>query len=365
MVDAPLQFERQPQDLLPDLSRQHQIGRMITAVGIIILLIGAFLLSRVDNRTPLTEKNIYPLIALAGLVITAQGLLLLRLHGKKMVAWLLAIPTVVFILTVVIFPTLYAFGLSFVRWDIQVREQSFIFLENYRTLFDTARVWGAMWNTLLIAVSAVITQMILGVGLAVLLRDSFPGRSIVVSIILIPMMMAPVVVGQTWRMLWDARFGAVNDILGTIIGQEITLLWLSDPQLAIVAIVITDVWQWTPFIFLIALAGMIGINVELYEVAAIDGASPWVIFWRVTLPLLRPVLLVGLLFRLLDALKIFDLVFILTNGGPGYSTENFSFYLYQQGFSFGRFGYSAAGSIFFMVVVIVIAMFLIRRIGER
>jgi multiple sugar transport system permease protein len=309
-------------------------------------------------------KNLVPLAPLAGIILVAQGVVMLRMKGTRATAWFMVLPGMVVILVIVILPTIYTWGVSTVRWDAQVRDQSFIFLENYRSLLTTERVIGALQNTAIVAVGAVTLELILGVGLALLLTEQFRGRALVISVIILPLMLAPVVVGHTWRMLWDTRFGAVNDILSHLTGQTVELLWLGDPKLATIAIIITDVWQWTPFIFLITLAGFLAVNVELYEAAAIDGASGFQIFTRVTLPIVRPVLLVALLFRLVDALKIFDILFLLTKGGPGYATENYSLYLYEQGFQFFRLGYTAAGSVLFLIVMVIIATVLIRRIGE-
>jgi multiple sugar transport system permease protein len=335
--------------------------------GFVLLVIGVLLLASLEReaRAPLALKNSFPLVPLIGLILLGQGFISWRLQGKRRTAWLLAMPTVVFILIIVIVPTLYALGLSFVRWDIQVPQRSFIFLKNYTELLTTTRVWNAFTNTVVVSLGAVGLELLLGLGLALLLVDRFPGRSLVMAVLMIPLTMAPVVVGQTWRMLWDTRFGAVNHLLSWLTGQNVQLLWLGNPKLANLAIVITDVWQWTPFVFLIVLAGLMAINPELYEAASIDGASVWQTFVRVTLPLLRPVLLVVVLFRLLEALKLFDILFVLTRGGPGYSTENYPLYLYQQGFAFGRLGYTAAGSILFIVIVTILATLLIRRIGEH
>jgi multiple sugar transport system permease protein len=346
---------------------QRRRGMIVTGVGVLLLVMGVIVLNMVSAnvRANVWLRNLTPLVPLAGIVLIGQGLVLWRLRGKKQIAWFLALPGVIFMLVIVIFPTIYSLGLSTIQWDVQVPEQKFVFLQNYATLLSTARVQSALVATIVIAVSAVTLELVLGVGLALLLRDPFPGRSAIISIIIIPMMMAPIVVGQTWRMLWDARFGPVNHILSVIIGEPVHLLWLSDATLAFPAIILTDVWQWTPFVFLITLAGLLAINPELYEVVAIDGASPPQIFWHITLPLLRPVLLVALLFRLMDSLKIFDIVYILTNGGPGYATENYTFYLYQQGIRFGRFGFTAAGSIIFLIIVVIITTILVRRIGER
>lgn len=349
----------------PRLSKQRQIGFIMLGFGIILLIAGFFLVRSAapPNASPLL-KNLSPLFLLAGIVLIGQSILVLLLEDRRLIAWFLALPTLTFILVVVVFPTLYAVIISFLRWDAQLPDQPFIFLDNYTAIIGEERVGDAVWNTLRIALASVALEFVLGIGLALLFVDKFLGRSMILSLLILPLMLAPVIVGQTWRMLWDTRFGAINHLLSMVKGEPVELLWLANADLGIVAIILTDVWQWTPFVFLITLAGLLAINVELYESASIDGALGWDIFWYITLPILRPIVLVALLFRLLEALKIFDTLYLLTNGGPGYTTENFSFYLYQQGFNYLRFGYSAAGSILFLIVIIIISTILVRYIGE-
>ena len=343
-----------------------QRGAIMLAVGAIMLGVGVYLLAEVI--TPQSNKwliNFSPLVAFAGIVLIGQGGIMLALKGRKLTAWFLAFPTFIFILVVVLVPTIYVIGVSFIRWDIQVPGREFIFLDNYETLINTDRVRSAVLTTGIIAFAAVALEFVLGIGLALLFVDRFFGRAVALSVIIIPMMMAPIVVGQTARMLWNTRFGAVNHLLSVVTGSTVELQWFGQKELAFVAIIITDVWQWTPFIFLIALAGLLAINTELYEAAAIDGASAWQIFWRITLPILRPILLVALLFRLIEALKMFDIIFVTTNGGPGRATENITLYLFEQGFQFARFGFSAAGAVLFLLAIIIISTLLVRIIGER
>jgi len=350
-----------------NLEPQRRTGIILLAVGI-LLTIGAIFMNRllraeVGSSTLVTSLG--PLITIAGVILIGEGLLVLRLKkGRRLTAWSLALPAVLLVLMIIIFPMFFAMSLSFLHWDLTIPTKSFIGLQNYITALTTPRVWGALRNSAVIAAGAVALEFVLGVSLALLLTDQFPGRSLIVSIVIIPLMMAPVVVGETWRMLWDTRFGAVNHLLTLITGQMVQLSWLSVPRLAIPAIIITDVWQWTPFVFLIALAGLLSVDIELYEAAAIDGASKWKMLWLITLPVIRPVLLVAFLFRLVDGLKLFDIVYALTYGGPGYSTETYPFYLFQQGFAFGRFGYTAAASYIFLFLVLFIVFQFVRRIGE-
>ena len=346
--------------------KQKMAGVVMVSAGVLLVLAGVFLLRGIgpDVAPNGLRKNLSPLVPLAGLILIGQGLLVLRLKGRRLTAWFMALPGVTFILAIGILPLLYSLAISFIRWNLQTRERPFILLQNYGKVLTTDRVWHSLQVSILVAVAAVTLEFILGVGMALLLADELPGKGIMIPIIILPLMMAPIVVGQAWRMLWDTRFGAVNHFLSVIVDHPVQLRWLAETKLALPAIIITDTWQWTPFIFLFALAGFSAVNEELYEAAAIDGATSWQIFWRITLPIIRPVLLVALLFRLLDALKIFDIVYILTSGGPGYSTETTPFYLFTQGFTYGRFGYTAAASYLFLILVVIIIQFLVRRIGE-
>ena len=288
----------------------------------------------------------------------------MRLRGRKLTAWFMAMPGVTLILLVALFPLFYSLILSFFDWNLQSPDRPFVWFQNYGAVLSAPRVWQALARSFGIAAVAVGLEFALGLGLAILLTDEFPGKGLTVIIAMTPMMMAPVVVGQVWRMMWATRFGAINGLLSKIAGEPQFIPWLGDTKLALSAIVVTDVWQWTPFVMLIALAGFSAVNVELYEAAAIDGSTRWQAFWRVTLPVVRPVLLVALLFRSLDALKLFDTLYVLTAGGPGYSTETFPYYIYQQGFLSGRFSYTAAASYLFLIIVVVISQVLVRRIGE-
>jgi multiple sugar transport system permease protein len=349
------------------LDAHERAAGLLAAVGALLLIVG-ILLNRstgAGSEVNVLATSIGPLVAIAGVILVSEGALVLKLkRGWRLTAWSMAVPAIILVLVIIIFPMFFAMSLGFLHWDLTIPTKSFVFLENYATALSTPRVWGALRNSAYVAAAAVALEFVLGVSMALLLANQFPGRSFVVSIVIIPMMMAPVVVGETWRMLWDTRFGAVNHFLSLIVGHAVYLSWLSDPKLALPAIIITDVWQWTPFVFLIALAGLLAVDVELYEAAAIDGASPWKMLWMITLPVIRPVLLVAFLFRLLDGLKLFDIVYALTYGGPGYSTETYPFYLFQQGFAFGRFGYTAAASYIFLFLVLFIVIQLVRRVGE-
>ena len=257
---------------------------------------------------------------------TATG----AIRRKNLTPWLFVAPCLIIILLVTIFPTVYSLGLSTIKWEIALKEKPFIGLGNYIALFRDSRFIHSILVTAIIVVVGVGTELILGFTLAQILLGEIKGKRIMVAALLLPVMVMPVVAGYTWRLLWDAQYGPINQIIGWIIGRPFTYTWLAQTPSAIFAILVTEIWQWTPFMFLVILSGLASLDPELFEAADIDGASGWEKLRYLTLPLMRPIIIVALLIRGLDALKFFYLVFTLTGGGPGNSTETISFYIYQK-----------------------------------
>jgi multiple sugar transport system permease protein len=211
-----------------------------------------------------------------------------------------------------------------------------------------------MINTVLLVVGGVALQFVLGLGLALVVVDELRGKRFIIPLLMLPVMMVPVVVALGWRILWDSQFGAINHILSFVLRRDVDILWLTNKWTALFAILVTDVWQWTPFMFLILLAGLSSLNPELYEAAALDGAGWWQELREITLPGLAPVIAVAIIFRALDAFKIFDQIFMLTQGQPGTSTETISWYIYQVGYKFFSMGYAAAIS-YLLVIFLTVA----------
>ena len=279
--------------------------------------------------------------------------------------YVLVVPTAVTIIAIAIFPLLYSLGISFLNWDLQRPGRQFIFLDNYGTAFADNRLWEALGHTLIIVVIAVILELVIGMILAYILSEKLPGKRFIIPLFILPVVMAPIIVGFTWRMLWDTQFGPINQTLGWIIGQPVTVVWLANPYTVYPAILITEIWQWTPFMFLILLAGLSAINPEIREAASMDGASGWQTIRHITIPLLKPVIVLAIIFRALDVFKIFDIVFALTGGGPGSQTETASLYIYILGFKNFRLGYAAAVSFILLVIVAVLITILWQRLGQR
>jgi multiple sugar transport system permease protein len=284
----------------------------------------------------------------------------------------MVLPAVIVILALSIYPLLYSLRLAFYNWNLQPPQKTFAGLQNFRDALADDRVWGALETTLLIVVVGIALEFVIGLGLALLLVDAVRLRRFVLPFFLLPVMMVPIVVGLTWRMLWDNQYGAINSLLRklfdhdvgiTIFGHHyqildktpLNIVWLGQTHTAKIAMIVTQVWQWSPFMFLILLAGLSSVNPELYEAASLDGANGWRMLLDITLPGISRVIAVALLFRALDAFKIFDLVYMFTQGGPGNSTETISWYIYELGFKFFRMGYASAISYLVLIMLSIAA----------
>lgn len=245
-------------------------------------------------------------------------------------------PGILYVVAIALLPVIFTFWLSFRRQLPIFHISQFIGLENYTFLLRDARFWGALGNTAYFVVVSVTLEALLGLGLALLLNRRFPGRGLARALVLIPWVVPNVVAARFWELIFNADFGVLNYLLGVHIN------WLGDPAWALPAAILADVWKTTPFVVLLLLAGLQVIPAELYAAARIDGANRWQLFRHVTLPLLRPVILLVLLFRTMDAARVFDLIFVLTGGGPANETETLVVYTYKLMYRTLQFGYGAA-----------------------
>jgi len=238
-------------------------------------------------------------------------------------------------------------------------------LGNFTRLFSDNFFLTAMVHTFVYAVAALSCEFLLGLGLALLLNSRMRGRGLFRASLLVPMMLPSVVVGVVWRLMLNPDFGAINGTLRQLGISTEGLTWTASPKLAMLSVIAVDVWQWTPFVFLVLLAGLQAIPEEPYEAALIDGSSPRQTFWHVTLPLLKPSILIVLLLRTMDLLRVFDQIFILTEGGPGFATETISLYIYRTAFRFFDFGYAAAMSFVLLALTNVISVIYIKFLQAK
>jgi len=272
-------------------------------------------------------------------------------------------PALLLLLAMSVFPLLWALFLSFTDYSA-TRDvpANFVGLQNYVDILTSAQVHQRALTTLIYVVGAVTLQTVLGFTIAYLISRRTHGRGLLTTLFLVPMMLSPVVVGLFWKFMLDTQFGVVNSLLSSLgLGS---VEWLTKQRTALFSVILVDTWQWTPFIMLIALAGLTAVQRYLYEAAAIDRASEWFRFRHITLPLVWPLLLIAVLFRAIEAFRLFDLVYILTNGGPGVSTETLSFHVYKVAFLGFDTGTASAYGILMVVVVIILAQVYLRYLEK-
>jgi len=278
--------------------------------------------------------------------------------------WLLVVPAVVLILALSVYPLLFSIWVLFVNYDFQIPGHAFVGLKNFQqVLVDPVARWS-LWLTIALSVTNVAIEFLLGLALALTMVKTFRGRGLVMSIIIVPLFISPVIVGQAWTLLLQRPFGPTNYLLGLLTGHEVAIGWLTESPWLYFSLIIADVWQWTPFMFVILLAGLTSIPPNLYEAAEIDGVGDWQVFRRITLPFLGPMITLAITFRLLDAIKLFDTIFIMTGGGPGTKTYTSSFYLYTVGFAQFHLSQATAGSWIFLALTIVVVTALVRKLLE-
>jgi multiple sugar transport system permease protein len=276
--------------------------------------------------------------------------------------WLMVAPAVALILALSVYPLLFSLVVSFINYDFQVPGHAFVGLKNFeRVVTDPVARWSLALTAMLSA-ACVAIEFVLGLALALVMVREFRGRGIVMSVLIVPLFISPVIVGQLWALLLQRPFGPTNYILGQILGQEVTISWLTESPWIYLAIIVADVWQWTPFMFVILLAGLTSIPPNLYEAAELDGVGAWQAFWAITVPHLGPMMLLAVTFRLLDAIRLFDTIFMMTGGGPGTQTYTASFYLYTVGFTQFHLSQATAGSWLFLLFTLLVVTLLVRRL---
>ncbi|MGH7507482.1 MAG: carbohydrate ABC transporter permease, partial [Longimicrobiales bacterium] len=273
-------------------------------------------------------------------------------------AWLFVGPALGIILLIAFVPLVGTLWESLHLHDLRMPwlGRPFIGLANYAEAFGDARFWGAMGHTAFFTVATVVVELVFGLVLALALNRAYRGRGLVRLAVLLPWAIPTVVAALVWRFMFESESGIANALLaGTGLLAE-PIVWFVHPVLAWVPIILADVWKTTPFVALLLLAGLQNIDGALYEAARMDGASAWRQFREVTLPLLMPALLVALVFRTLDAFRVFDLIYVLTGGGPGTSTEPISLYTFSALMQDLRFGFGSALSVIMFVVTFLLAL---------
>ena len=275
--------------------------------------------------------------------------------------YLVILPAVFLLLLIGLFPFVWTLVVSFQDISLLDENTSFQGALNYARLFHDFRLWQSIGHTLLIGAIALPIEFVLGMAMALLFLERMPGRQVFVALLVLPTVISPIVAGASWRLLFDNRFGPVNQIVGWFTGEPTALLWIVSPYLVYPAILICEVWQWTPFMFLILLAGLSNVDPSLTEAAEIDGAGWWRTFRRIVLPAIWPVMAIALLIRALDLFRLFDIVWALTRGGPGTMTETVSIYAYVLGFQQFETSYTAAIAVLVILLLSLVVVLALKR----
>ena len=271
--------------------------------------------------------------------------------------WAFAVPAAVIVAAVMVFPWLFTLFMSVHDWKVTGGTR-FVGLGNYAHLFTDDRFRWAVVRTLYFTVFATLAPVVLGVVAAVCFAQKFRLRGLARTIFILPMMATPVAIALVWTMMFHPQLGVLNYLLTSIGLPPAT--WVYDSNTVIPTLVMVETWQWTPLVMLIVLGGLASLPTDPYEAAILDGANPWQTFLHITLPLVWPFIMVAAVLRLIDALKAFDTIFVITGGGPGTASETINILLYQTAFAYYDLGYGSAMVVIFFVLILLISVVLLR-----
>ncbi|MBG0510564.1 sugar ABC transporter permease [Agrobacterium sp. MOPV5] len=270
--------------------------------------------------------------------------------------WPFVIPALVVISAVIVFPWVFTLWMSAHRWTLG-QEQSFIGFENYIRLASDARFWESLWHTLIYTVLSVVAPLFLGTLAALVFDAQFPLRGFLRGVFVMPMMATPVAIALVWTMMFHPQLGVLNYLLSFIhIGP---LEWIYNQSTVIPSLVLVETWQWTPLVMLIVLGGLAAVPREPYESAEIDGANAWQKFRYLTMPMIAPFLMIAVIIRSIDAVKSFDIIYAMTQGGPGTASETINIYLYNTAFAYYDIGYGSAMAVVFFVIIVALSFVLL------
>lgn len=280
---------------------------------------------------------------------------------SKLNAAIFLLPAMLVMLVITIYPFAYTVVLSFQKWNLAAfGGKQFVGLANYISFFTDPDIASALMITAIYVVGCIVLEFVLGLALAFLFETQFKGQEFIRTIIFFPMVMSEVVVGLIWRWMYNSEFGVLNAGLEAIGLPAVS--WLTTPGVALFAIIVTDVWQWTPLVFLVCLAGLKSVPTESLEAARLDGAPWWRIQWHIALPAIKPIILAVLLLRTIDCMRFVDKIFIMTYGGPAGQTSILPFYLYLKGFKYFNMGQTAAYALIYLAIITLLAKLMIRAL---
>jgi multiple sugar transport system permease protein len=272
----------------------------------------------------------------------------------KALSWLFVAPVVIILLLAAFIPLGWGLYLSFFRYKLNMPSATaFIGLKNYLNIFTDELTMLSLRNNVIFAAVSVSLELLIGVVVAMMLSGDTRLSRGLVSVLMVPMIIAPVAAGTLWRMMLDRTYGVINHLL-SFVGIK-PILWIGDPKIALYTVAFVDAWLYIPFVAVLVLSSIKGMPTSFLDAARVDGASPWKVFWTIILPIISPVIIIVAMLRFIDAFKVFDTIFVMTQGGPGNATEMLPTYIYRQGIKFLNIGYSSATAIVFVIAMSIIA----------
>jgi len=280
--------------------------------------------------------------------------------GDKIVSWAFILPVIIILAITAFIPLGYGLFLSFHKFQLNIPNSKpiFIGLSNYFEFIKDELFLKSVSNNIIFAICSVTLEMIFGITIAMILSEDTKISRYWVTIILIPLIIAPVVAGTLWRMMLDSTYGVVNyfiELLGFV-----KIRWLGDPKIALFSVILVDFWKFTPYVAILIISSVKALPRSFMDSAKIDGASPWKLFYYIVLPIISPVIIIVVMIRFIDAFKVFDLVFVMTGGGPGNATEVIPTYIYRTGIKYFRVGFASSLAILFIIVMFIISGIFIR-----
>ena len=273
--------------------------------------------------------------------------------------WLLLVPALIFMVALVIYPTVFAVVTSFQKY-ILPRPATFAGLDNWRWVVNDAAFWSAFWITVKFVVIAVGVELVLGTLIALFLNREFRGQTVIRGLCILPLVAAPFATSLAWRHLYNSDYGVINYLLQAVGLPRVE--FLADSSIALYSVIAIDVWQWTPLVIFVVFAALRGLPKEPFEAARIDGASAWFTFRRLTLPMIKPVLLIVAMLRMVEAFRVYDILYGTTRGGPGTSTETINWLIFREGFQYFDLGRATAMSVLVLLIVLVLTNLLFQQL---
>jgi len=279
-----------------------------------------------------------------------------QVRGAARKYWIFIAPATIAVGLVIVFPWIFTLWMSAHEWNV-TGDHAFVGFANYRKLFTDQRFLESVWRTFWFTLLATLIPIVLGVWAALVFHREFPFRGILRTIFVMPMMATPVAIALVWTMMFHPQLGVLNYLL-SLVGLP-PFAWVYDPATVIPTLVLVEVWHWTPLVMLIVLGGLAGLPTDPYEAALIDGASSWQMFRHITWPLILPYVMIALVIRTIDSLKVFDTIAVISQGGPGTASETLNYFLYLQAFQFYNLGYASAVVVIFFVIIIALSLLLL------